>query len=242
MINGGWVKLHRSIFNSSLWMMGPNDFKVAMALIVKANPKEKEFYDKWERKRILVPRGELITSYAHFAELCGLSIQNVRTSIKNLTHDGFIEIVKPNTQPTLRSRLHFTHIRICKYETYQKNIRDKQNENLESLAQHQQAMNSQFNTTLSSNLTTKEEERSEKKESNPPKSPLKGGQIKAKPQESPIRHRRITRTQLQKIYRSLIGAYAPSDFDSVVVGILMREWGYSENDARQTVYGQVSDG
>jgi hypothetical protein len=164
MIASGWIKLHRSIFNSSLWMMRPEDLKVAIALIAQANTKDKEFFLKWERKRIMVRRGEYITSYSHLAGLCGLSVQNVRTSIKNLTQDGFIEIVKPNTTLTKHVKFHFTHIRICKYETYQKNVRDEESENSGLLTQHQHNTSAKPNTTPHSKLTTTEEERSKKKE------------------------------------------------------------------------------
>lgn len=112
---GGHVKLHRALLDSSLWQMRPEDWKLATYLLLRANWKDAEWFNKWQRKRITVRRGELISSLKNLALGTGLSIQEVRTSIKHLFSDGFIEILNFGEKSTRQ----FTHIKISKYNNYQ---------------------------------------------------------------------------------------------------------------------------
>lgn len=186
--------------------MRPEDLKVAIALIGLANPKDKEHFLKWERQRVLVKRGELITSYSHLAEICGLSVQNVRTSIKNLTQDGFVEIVKPNTTLTNHSKFHFTHLKICKYETYQKAKPKLKQANSKNLTQRQRNTNTKPNTTPHSKLTTTEEIRSKEDKNTLPK-----GRGAAKP-------RTTTETPPEiLVFREITGRYPKKELYPLVI-------------------------
>lgn len=112
---GGHIKLHRALLESSLWAMRPEDKVLAIYLLLRANWKDAEWFNKWQRKRITVRRGELISSLDNLATGSGLTKKVVRTSLKHLVSDGFIEIFKNDGNRAQQ----FTHIRICKYETYQ---------------------------------------------------------------------------------------------------------------------------
>jgi hypothetical protein len=74
---------------------------------VKANIKEGHF------EKETVKRGSLITSNAHIAEGCGLTIDNVRTALADLEETGEITRVIKN---------HYQIVTIVNYESYQADI------------------------------------------------------------------------------------------------------------------------
>lgn len=144
---GGHIKLHRQLLESSLFAMRPEDWKIATFLLLKANWKDAEWHNKWQRTRVTIKRGELITSLDNLSVGCKLSIQTVRTSLRHLSEDGFIVILNSSGKSTRQ----FSHIKICKYDTYQNQIFQANT----PLTKHQHASN----TPLTTN-----EEREESKE------------------------------------------------------------------------------
>lgn len=111
----GFVALFRKLLSSSLWMMRPEDLKLAIYLLLRANWKDQQWFNKWQYKRITVRRGELVTSLESIAIGTKMSKKTIRTSIKHLVSDGFIKVLNSDEK---RAR-QFSHIKICKYETYQ---------------------------------------------------------------------------------------------------------------------------
>lgn len=78
-----------------------------MWLLIRANIKEGHF------EKDVVPRGSLVSSNAHIAESCGLTIDNVRTALANLEQTGEI---------TRKIRNRYQLITIVKYDNYQSDI------------------------------------------------------------------------------------------------------------------------
>ena len=111
----GHIKLHRSLLDSSLWMLRSADLRLAMYLLLKVNWKDREWFNKWQRRRVKVRRGELITSLEALAIGCRETVKTIRTSLKHLIDDGFLEILNSGEK---RAR-QFTHLRVCKYSLYQ---------------------------------------------------------------------------------------------------------------------------
>ena len=99
----GWVKLHRKITTWE-WWDDHNTTRLFVFIITQANHKQK----KWQGNTI--KRGEFITSYPKMASMTGLSIKQIRTSIKHLKKTGEVA-VKSTTQ--------FTKIIVEKYSKYQ---------------------------------------------------------------------------------------------------------------------------
>lgn len=101
-----FIKLDRNIVHWR-WFQNPKILSVFIWLLIKANVKDGSF------EKEVVHRGSLITSNAHIAEGCGLTISNVRTALANLEETG--EIVR-----TVRN--HYQFITIVNYESYQSDI------------------------------------------------------------------------------------------------------------------------
>ena len=98
-----YIKLDRNIINWR-WFGNSTILSVFIWLLVKANIKEGHF------ERETVKRGSLVTSNAHIAESCGLTISKVRTALMSLEQTG--EIVR-------NIRNHYQIITIVNYEMYQ---------------------------------------------------------------------------------------------------------------------------
>lgn len=98
-----YIKLDRNIINWR-WFGNSTVLSVFIWLLVKANIKEGHF------ERETVKRGSLVTSNAHIAESCGLTISKVRTALMSLEQTG--EIVR-------NIRNHYQIITIVNYEMYQ---------------------------------------------------------------------------------------------------------------------------
>ncbi len=79
-----YIKLNRSILDWG-WFTEPNTFRVFIFLILKANIKDHQF------DRIVVHRGEIVTSYASIAEKLRLTEKQVRTAISHLEMTGEIK-------------------------------------------------------------------------------------------------------------------------------------------------------
>ncbi len=83
--NGGWVLLYRSLKHQS-WYRNPAARSVAIHALLTANymPVDDERYGRLER-------GQFADSVRALAEFLGLSRQCMRTAIRILEEDGFIE-------------------------------------------------------------------------------------------------------------------------------------------------------
>lgn len=119
-MNQGYIKLFRILKNSSLWMLDPITFKVAIYLLLEANYKPRQEFISTVGREVLIGRGELITSYNSIAEGCRyrdrhnkiktLTYAQARTSVKKLKTIGFI------TEVTIERCL---HLLIENYDFYQ---------------------------------------------------------------------------------------------------------------------------
>lgn len=101
-----FIKIDRNILNWR-WFRNPRILSVFIWLLLKANIKDGSF------EKETIPRGSLVTSNAHIAEGCGLTISNVRTALENLESTGEIERTVKN---------HYQIITVKNYELYQSGI------------------------------------------------------------------------------------------------------------------------
>lgn len=90
--------------SSRLWSRGAATIGVAVAMILRANHRE-----RWWAGT-LVKRGQLAFGQGAFAEALGLSRLQLRRILQALVEDGFCEIEANNR---------FTVVTICKYDSYQ---------------------------------------------------------------------------------------------------------------------------
>lgn len=101
-----YIKLDRNILQWR-WFKNSKVLHVFMWLLIRANIKEGHF------EKDIVPRGSVVSSNAHIAEACGLTIDNVRTALANLEETGEI---------TRKIRNRYQLITIVKYDDYQSDI------------------------------------------------------------------------------------------------------------------------
>lgn len=92
----GFIKLHRKIQNWE-WSKNPNTWGLFIHLIVLANWQDKQ----WQG--VTVKRGQLATSRRSLSEKTGLSEQQIRTALANLsrTHDITIESTSKHSLITI---------------------------------------------------------------------------------------------------------------------------------------------
>lgn len=81
----GHIKIDRRILGWE-WYRDKNTFKLFIHLILRANWKDGRF------QGVEIPRGSLASSYQNLANETGLSIQNVRTSVKKLKSTGELTV------------------------------------------------------------------------------------------------------------------------------------------------------
>lgn len=137
-----FIKIDRNIINWG-WFKKTKVLHVFLWLLIKANIKEGHF------EKDTVKRGSLVTSNAHIAEGCGLTINNVRTALGNLEKTGEI---------TRTIRNHYQIINIVNYESYQSDMsksRQQPTSNLDS--------NSQATSMANHNNQRKKEEKKERR-------------------------------------------------------------------------------
>jgi hypothetical protein len=89
-------------------MLEPSVLKVMIAFLGKANWKATTWYDG--RSKIEVPRGSFITSYAKMAEICRLSLKQVRSSFCHLRKLEFAAYTRAGK---------WTMVTVRNFETYQ---------------------------------------------------------------------------------------------------------------------------
>lgn len=99
----GYIKLHRK-FLSWEWYDEVNTFKLWIHLLLVVNHED----NKWRGE--VIKRGSTVTSYAQLSAQTGLTIQQVRTALKNLQKTG--EVTKVTTSKN-------TVIIVTNYDKYQ---------------------------------------------------------------------------------------------------------------------------
>lgn len=109
----GYIKLHRKIIDWE-WYTDVNTKCLFLHLMLMANHSDQ----KWRGETI--KKGEFVTSLSHLSVQTGLSVQQVRTSLKKLQKTGDVTIKTTNKN---------TVIMVVKYDFYQsdKQIKNKQN-------------------------------------------------------------------------------------------------------------------
>jgi len=143
----GWISLHRKLPNWE-WYQDLKTKSMFIHCLLMANHKEK----RW--RGVTIKRGSFITSFSHLSSETGISLQSVRTAIKNLESTG--EIKKESTSKN-------TLITIVNYDGYQ-NSQQRPNKQITKL-QHMD--NKQITTTNNDNneiinsTTSKNEKKSD---------------------------------------------------------------------------------
>ena len=129
----GYVILSRNVFDSNLWQLPPDHFRVAIYLITKARHKTKPHKLP---DGLIISRGELVTSMSAIAENCSyyenrtvreMSRKKVLNILQNLENIGFL---------IRNSHRLGTHIKLCNYESYQ-NPESYKSHTKETLEEHE---------------------------------------------------------------------------------------------------------
>ena len=137
-MNTGFIKLHKKMIDWE-WYTEGNTFRVFLHCLIKANYKEKK------HRGTVIKRGEFITSYEILAIQTNLTVQKVRTSLRNLELTD--EITRQSTSKG-------TKISICNYDTYQ-TVDSTDNTPINTPSNTQTTNDQQSNNNQST--TTKEE-------------------------------------------------------------------------------------
>ena len=106
-MNDGWIALHMKIYNSSDFI---NQLEVAVFLYLVAMASHKPVQVVYRKKKLTLKRGEISIAYRDLAKKFNLSMQNIKTIIKNLKNSG-------NINQTLTKNLSIYSI--VKYSKYQ---------------------------------------------------------------------------------------------------------------------------
>lgn len=130
----GWIKLHRCLLTKPIWNDStPEQKTVLMTILMLANHQGREWEFKGERYK--AEPGQFITSLESLTQKCGkgVSIQNVRTSLKRFEKYDFL-----TNESTNKNRL----ITIVNWGFYQ----STQEELTNNPTSNQQATNKQLTT------------------------------------------------------------------------------------------------
>lgn len=136
MNNQGFIKIHRKMLDWE-WYKEENTKNLFIHCLLCANWKEGKFEGK------IIPKGSFVTSLKSLSEDLGMTIQEIRTSLKHLISTNEI---------TSKSTNKYRIISIVNYELYQQVNKQTNNQ----LTNNQQSINNQ--------LTTIEEYKNRKKE------------------------------------------------------------------------------
>lgn len=98
-----WIKLHSKILEWE-WYKNSNVFRVFIHCLLKANWKDGKFEGQ------TIPKGSFVTSRKNLSEELDMSIQNIRTALKNL---------EKTKNLTIKTTNKFTIIKVNNYELYQ---------------------------------------------------------------------------------------------------------------------------
>lgn len=141
--NNGWIHLFRKFIDWE-WYDCPNVKIVFLHCLLMANHKT----GKWQG--VTIKRGQFISSYEKIATANGLSVQQVRTSIKKLkmTHEI-------NTQTTNL----YTLITVNNYDLYQDTLTNKQQSNNNQITTNKnEKNNNSINTSINISSSSSIEE------------------------------------------------------------------------------------
>lgn len=142
----GWIKLHRSFLKWE-WYSEANTIRLFIHCILKANHEDAYW------KGTQIKRGQFITSFKGISNDTGLTIQNIRTSFKNLELTG--EVTREST-----SKL--TKVTICEYDTYNESDKSTNTPANKQLTNDQQTSNTRLTTNKNEkNYTKNEKEKSD---------------------------------------------------------------------------------
>lgn len=136
----GWIHLFRKFINWE-WYDCPNVKIVFLHCLLMANHKK----GKWQG--VTIKRGQFVSSYEKIATANGLSVQQVRTSIKKLKMTQEI-----NTQTTNL----YTLITVNNYDLYQDTLTNKQQSNNNQLTTNKNEKNNNSINTSYINTHTRE--------------------------------------------------------------------------------------
>lgn len=132
----GFLKISRERLSDWRWLQNQTKFYVFFRLLLKAN------YEDMPFEKTIVKRGQLMFSYDKLATELGVSLQTLRTTLKDLQNTNEI-----NIQSTRKASL----LTICEYESWQ----DCENEANIQPTYNQHTTNTQL--TLSKEIKEKEE-------------------------------------------------------------------------------------
>ena len=99
----GYIKLSRRLTDWE-WYDDPNVLSVWIHCLLSANWRDNRYHGE------VIPRGSFVTSYARFAQECGLSVTTVRRCFDKLKSTGEIDL-----QVTHRG----TRVKVHKYAVFQ---------------------------------------------------------------------------------------------------------------------------
>jgi len=88
-MNKGWILLHRKIYVSNDFR---NELDRSIFIFLLSRASYEPVTVVYRQKRIALNRGELLITYGDIASKFGISIQNVRTIIKNLKLTGTLTV------------------------------------------------------------------------------------------------------------------------------------------------------
>lgn len=119
----GYIKIYRKMLDGKSASRGANYIAMMVYLLLKACWNEGAFKGK------VLAKGEVAFTLPALADDLGLSVQTVRTVLKNLTLDGFISVKKSTDKLTDKSTCKFTTVSICNFSIYQAQNSDNQQMN-----------------------------------------------------------------------------------------------------------------
>ena len=126
-----WIKLFRKFVDWE-WYGDKNTKVLFIHLLLKANYQEKSW------KGIKIGRGQFITSLKHLADDVGLTIQEVRTSLKKL---------KSTKDITIKTTNKYSLITIENFDKYQSIVKENSNQ----ITNEKQTNNNPLTTTKDNN-------------------------------------------------------------------------------------------
>jgi len=145
----GWIKLYRCLLDKAIWQSSTPEQKVVLiTLLLMANHEENEW--EWQKERFVCQPGQFITSLQTIARKAGVSIQNVRSSLKKFEKFEFL-----TNESTKTGRL----ITIVNWQLYQANEGIPNKEANKALTKHQQSTNKALTTNKNERMKECKNER-----------------------------------------------------------------------------------
>ena len=143
----GWIKLHRQLLEWE-WYDEPNTFRLFMHCLLKANHKDNNYRGQ------LVKTGTFLTSRDLLASETGLTVQQVRTSLKRLESTNEI---------TTKKSKKGTVLQVVKYLKYQHDNQQINQQNNQIVTNNQPTNNQQLTTNKNDNNVKNEKNEKNKK-------------------------------------------------------------------------------